>query len=280
MTPVEPVETPHADRAIRKERAAKSKPPVHVAVIGIGCGSPDHLTLEAVRILAGLDAVLLTDKRSGNDPLVEVRRAMIAEHAPQAELVVVDDPPRERRSDQVADQAAYEGAVTDWHAARARAYAEALQPFLGRTVGMLVWGDPAFYDSALRILDQVGDRGLPLTRHVVPGISAVSLLAARHGLVLNDIGSSVTITTGRRLAEQVAAGADNLLVMLNRHLDAANLPGDWSIWWAGNLGTEHESLVAGDLHTQAERIEAERDRLRATAGWVMDIYLVRRAGPN
>ena len=249
---------------------------VHVSVIGVGCGSPEHLTLEAVRALGELDAVLLTDKRRGDDPLVHVRERMLAEHAPDVEAVVVHDPPRERRADHVGDQASYEDAVEIWHAARASAYAKALEHYGDRRVGMLVWGDPAFYDSTLRILDRVAASGLPLDVTVLPGISALQLLAARHRLVLNEIGTSVTITTGRRLADEVAQGADNLLVMLNRSLDAGELDGEWRIWWGANLGTEHESLLHGDLHDLAPAIEAERDVVRRAAGWVMDVYLLRR----
>ncbi|AKU17807.1 precorrin-6A synthase (deacetylating) [Luteipulveratus mongoliensis] len=254
--------------------------PVHVSVIGIGCGSPDHLTLQAIRALGQLDAVLLTDKRSGEDPLVHVREQIVAEHAAQARSVVVHDPPRERRADHVGDQASYEQAVSVWHQARATAFAEVLATHVGRRVGFLVWGDPAFYDSTLRILEQVRSTGLGLTIDTIPGISAIQLLAARHGLVLNEIGTSITVTTGRRLADEVARGTDNILVMLNRTLDAASIEGDWQIWWGGNLGTEHESLLAGDLRENTPQIEVERDRLRTTAGWVMDLYLLRRTGPG
>lgn len=248
-----------------------------ISVIGIGCGSPDHLTVEAVRALGRLDAIVLTDKRRGDDPLVHVREQMLAEHASQAQAVVVNDPPRERRSDHVGDQASYGDAVERWHAARAHAYAEALAPQTDRHVGFLVWGDPAFYDSTLRILDRVAGSGLSLEVEVLPGISAIQLLAARHRLVLNEIGASITVTTGRRLAHEAANGGDNLVVMLNRTLDAAALPGDWQIWWGANLGTEHESLLRGELRALVPAIDAERERVRRAAGWIMDVYLLRRA---
>ncbi|MDE9365224.1 precorrin-6A synthase (deacetylating) [Luteipulveratus sp. YIM 133132] len=251
-------------------------PPVRVSVIGIGCGSPDHLTLQAVRALGSLDVVVLTDKRRGDDPLVHVRERMLAEHVAGVQTVVVHDPPRERRAEHVGDQRSYERAVEDWHDARASAYADALAPYRGRQVGFLVWGDPAFYDSTLRILGRVAAAGLPLDIEVVPGVSAVQLLAARHRLVLNDIGAPITVTTGRRLAEEADRGTDNIVVMLNRSLDAVELGDDWHIWWGANLGTAHESLLSGDLRTTAPQIDGERNRVRAAAGWVMDVYLLRR----
>ncbi|MEV8223806.1 SAM-dependent methyltransferase, partial [Dietzia maris] len=138
------------------------------------------------------------------------------------------------------------------------------------------WGDPAFYDSTLRILDRIAERGaLDLEVEVVPGISALQVLAARHRLVLHEIGGTVTVTTGRRLREVVAAGADNVVVMLNGDLPLDDLA-DWNIWWGGNLGDAGETLVAGRVGDVLPDLRAHRERLRDEHGWVMDVYLLRR----
>ena len=108
-----------------------------------------------------------------------------------------------------------------------------------------------------------------------PGISSLQLLAARHGIVLHDVGQALHVTTGRRLREAVESGQDNIAVMLNQALDLAGLD-DWRIWWGANLGTPHEALVAGRVGDVLAEIEALRDRTRDAAGWVMDIYLLRR----
>ncbi len=50
---------------------------------------------------------------------------------------------------------------------------------------------------------------------VIPGISAVQALAAKHKTSLNRIGESVEITTGRKLAEGFPDGADSVVVMLD-----------------------------------------------------------------
>ena len=69
------------------------------------------------------------------------------------------------------------------------------------TGAFLVWGDPTLYDGTLAILDDVHATGrVEFSVEVVPGISSVSALAARHGVALNRAGESVLITTGRRLA--------------------------------------------------------------------------------
>jgi precorrin-6A synthase len=172
----------------------------HVRVVGIGC-HPGQLTLEAREAIAGCDYVIAANK-GPDDPLLALRRAICADLG--VELVAVPDPPRDRD-----DPADYDGAVLDWHDARAAAYGSLLDRRPG-TVGFLVWGDPAFYDSTIRVVDRLG-----VPYDVLPGVSALSLLAARHRVVLHEVGRPVLVTTGRRLSAEVAAGHDNLVVMLD-----------------------------------------------------------------
>ncbi|WP_447645421.1 SAM-dependent methyltransferase [Nocardioides zeae] len=137
-------------------------------------------------------------------------------------------------------------------------------------------GDPAFYDSTLRIVDAVLERGaVAADVVVVPGISSLQLLAAAHRIVLHEVGQPITVTTGRRLREAVDAGADNVLVMLNASLELAGLE-DWTIWWAANLAAPSERLVAGRVGDVLDEVLAARAAARAEAGWVMDAYLLRR----
>jgi precorrin-6A synthase len=144
----------------------------------------------------------------------------------------------------------------------------------------LVWGDPALYDSTLRVLGQVAERGTVEFRvEVVPGISSVQLLAARFGIALHGVGAPVHITTGRRLAEGWPAGAgDDVVVMLDgrcafRDLDPAGL----TIYWGAYLGTADEILIAGPLGNVADEIVRRRADARTRKGWMFDTYLLRRA---
>ena len=244
-----------AGRACRDPRSA--------AVIGIGTGDPAHLSVAAVEALRGCDFVLAVSKRD-DDPLLEVRRRLCETY--DVPLVVVPDPSRDRD-----DPADYPGAVRDWHAARVEAFAAVLADRPGR-VGFLVWGDPAFYDSTLRLADDLG-----LEVEVQPGISAPQLLAARHGIVLHEVGRTMLLTTGRRLAGDVA-DHDNLLVMLDGRLACLVLPDPqcWQVWWGANLGTDSERLVAGRLDEVAPELREAREQAAAEAGWVMDTYLLRR----
>jgi len=244
-------------------------------VVGIGCGDPAQLTLEAVAALRGASYALVPRKRA-DDPLVAVRRAVLAAHAPDLPLVEVDDPVRDRSARVAGDTAAYEQAVADWHAARAAAYETVLEERDG-DVAFLVWGDPAFYDSTLRIVDAVLARGRVVADvRVVPGISSLQLLAAAHRIVLHEVGQAITVTTGRRLREAVAAGADNLLVMLNADLPLDGLD-DWTIWWGANLGAPTQRLVAGRVGDVVDELRTARTAVQEAAGWVMDCYLLRRS---
>lgn len=240
-----------------------------IRVIGIGAGGPDQVTVEAVAAMQSVAFFLAADK-GPSDPLLAARQALLVRHGVAGTPVIaVRDPERDR-----ADPADYQGAVADWHDARAAVYEQAMIDYDG-DVGFLVWGDPAFYDSTIRIVEKVLARGrIDAEWDVIPGISSLQLLAAKHRIVLHEIGQPITITTGRRLQEAVAAGAENILVMLNSRLDLAGLE-SWQIWWGANLGTAEERLVAGRVGEVQGEIEAARAAAKAAAGWVMDLYLLR-----
>jgi len=250
----------------------ESSRPRRIRVIGFGCG-PGQLTAEAVAALRSVDYVVAADK-GPEDPLLAVRREICAAY--DVELVAVPDPERDRD-----DPADYPGAVRDWHAARVAAYGDLLDGRPG-DVGFLVWGDPGFYDSTLRVVDRLaGARDLVVD--VVPGVSALQLLAARHRVVLHEVGRPLLVTTGRRLLAD-ARDHDNLVVFLDGDLTCRGLEGDWRIWWGANLGTPSERLVAGPLADApgvpgvVAALERAREQARAGAGWVMDTYLLRRPG--
>lgn len=248
---------------------------MRVLLIGIGPGDPDQVTVQAVRALNEVDVFLVADKQRGAEDLVAIREEICRRHVRgDYRVVEVADPPRDR------SPASYTRAVEDWHEARAAVYEEVLLGLAPgeRTVGFLVWGDPALYDSTIRVVDRILERGaVAFEVEVLPGISSVQLLAARHRIVLNRVGEPVTVTTGRRLVEAVAEGRDNIVVMLDGELCCAGLEGDWDIWWGANLGTPDEALVAGPLGAVLPTIQQRRNEAREGRGWVMDTYLLRRA---
>jgi len=206
-------------------------------------------------------------QKSDSDELLDVRREICRLHG-DVPLVAVPDPERDR--DAPRD---YAGAVADWHEARVSAYLDVLSSRPG-DVAFLVWGDPSLYDSTIRIVSSLAER-TELEYDVLPGISAPQLLAARHRIVLHEVGQPLHVTTGRRLREAVDAGLDNIAVMLNAGLDLAGLE-DWQIWWGANLGTAEEALVAGVVGDVLDDIEKTRAAVKDSAGWVMDVYLLRK----
>lgn len=236
---------------------------MRIRILGVGMG-PGQVTGEVAAALGEVDYVIAARKHD-DDGLLAARRTIAAAHG--VEVVVVDDPPRDRD-----DPADYPGAVRAWHRARVGAYEQVLRQ-RGGSAAFLVWGDPSLYDSTIRVVEQLAQR-LPLEWDVLPGISAPQLLAARHRIVLHRVGEPVHVTTARRLAADIATGQRNLLVMLGGSLDLAGLD-DWSIWWGANLGTDTEELVSGRVDEVLPTITAARERARARAGWVMDSYLLR-----
>jgi precorrin-6A synthase len=252
-------------------------------VIGMGPGHPDQITVQAVRALNRTDVFFRIDKGDARSGLNAARDEILKRHVDRPGYRVVDipEPPRDRSASLTAD--GYQGAVSDWHAARAELIAAAIDAELGpEGVGaFLVWGDPSVYDSMLRIVDRVLALGtVVFTWTVIPGVTSVQALAAAHRMPLNRVGEPIHITPARRLDGGLPDGLDSAVVMLDRGFTAAEFsePG-LSVFWGAYLGTADEVLVSGPLDEVADEITETRARLRGQHGWIMDTYLVRR-GPE
>lgn len=242
-------------------------------LIGIGPGDPRQITVEAVEALRRASVFFVLDKGAGKDELVCLRKVILERYRPEGgyRLVQVADPRRDTEADD------YTGAVHDWHRRRAALYARLISEDMGaEDIGaFLLWGEPGLYDSTLRILDLVRERGVALRLQVIPGISSVQALAARHQIPLNRIGEPLTVLPGRRLAEQ--GQVDNVVVMLDGHCAFATLEDPaLVIYWGAYLGTADEVLIAGPLQAVKARILEVRERERVRMGWIMDTYLLRR----
>jgi precorrin-6A synthase len=249
-----------------------------VFVIGIGAGNPDYITVQAINALNQVDVVFIIDKGQEKDDLVRLRRDICERYIKDKSYRMVEaiDPPRDRTP------ASYEPTVRAWHEQRAGIYERMIADELGddQCGAFLVWGDPSLYDSTLRIIDQIVARGaVGFDCEVIPGISAIQALAARHRIALNRIGRPVHITTGRRIADGLPDDVDDAVVMLDGDcaFKAIDDP-DIDIYWGAYLGTEDEILVSGPLRECAETIERMRADAKARKGWVMDTYLLRRRG--
>ncbi len=246
-----------------------------VLVIGIGAGDPSLVTVQAVEALGEVDTFLVFDKGELKADLAVVRQEVLRRFATAKpfRMLEVQDPVRDVRLP-------YEEAVARWHLERVVMFERVLLEEVtdGECVGILVWGDPSLYDSTLRIIDQVIARGRVAIEHtVVPGISSMQLLTARHRISLNQIGRSVLITTGRKLRLGLAEGVDDVVVMLDGETSFIDLVGQgFKIFWGAYLGSADEILIAGLLDEVADEIVRVRRETRRRKGWIFDIYLLRR----
>ncbi len=244
-------------------------------LIGIGAGNPDHITVQAINALGQVDVVFLAEKGEDTAELLRVRQN-VCERYMQARphrLVEIKDPERDRAP------AGYRSAVATWHEMRAELYERAIREELAEHEcgAFLVWGDPALYDSTLRVIERVASMNtVVFDWEIIPGITSIQALAASHRISWNGIGAPVHITTGRRLNEERLADGVTVLVMLDGQCAFKALDDDIDIHWGAYLGTPDEILLSGKLGDLRERIELTRTEARNRKGWIMDTYLLRK----
>jgi precorrin-6A synthase len=266
-------------------------------LIGIGAGDPEHVTVQAVAALGSVDVFFVIDKGLDKVDLTELRTEICERYIEhdRYRIVEIADPERDRAAP------AYRSAVQAWREQRA----ERLEEAIGRELAedgcgaLLVWGDPSLYDSTLAVVQRILARGqVAFEYEVIPGITSVQALAARHRIPLNRVGGEVRITTGRRLRERLsgaqqeladsdpadhgagqrAVGRDeDVVVMLDSECSFKALIGEEiDIYWGAYVGTSEEILISGRLDDVAQEIERVRARARERKGWIMDTYLLRR----
>lgn len=249
---------------------------IELILVGIGTGNPDHLTLQAIRALNGADLILIPRKGETKADLAELRHAICAEvlTSPSTRIVEFDLPVRD---DQTPD---YLRRVDDWHDAIADVWTRTILAETGRDgrVALLVWGDPSLYDSTLRIAGRLGS-AFDLSVTVIPGITSLQALTAAHAIPINEIGAPFIVTTGRKLREEGwPEGVDTLAIMLDgecsfRAIDPAGV----AIWWGAYVGMKEQIILSGPLAEVSASIVETRASARAAHGWIMDIYVLRRA---
>lgn len=251
-------------------------------LIGIGTGNPDHITREAEKAIRQADLILLPHKEDNKAELAQVRMTLLQHLSVDSSRIAHFDMPVRRQQGDDYDQQ-----VNEWHDAIAERWRACLSTHLpaghghesgherGR-VALLVWGDPALYDSTLRIASRLG---LAKTQvKVVPGITSMQVLCSAHGIALNDIGAPFLVTTGRQLREAAwPAGVDTLVVMLDGQCSYEQVvEPDVDIFWGAYLGMPQQILMQGRLAQVKADISARRQQARQQHGWIMDIYLLRR----
>lgn len=254
-----------------------------ILVIGIGAGNPDYLTIQAINALNQVDVFFIMDKGEAKQKLINLRREI-------CERYITNKSNKQYRfaeeiiPERVRGDVDYQAAVNDLNNEKQALF----EHFIGEELkedecgAFLVWGDPSLYDSTIRILDSILDSGrLEFKFEVIPGITSVQALTARHRIPLNRIGRSVEITTGRKLAaglstNSLSINADSTVVMLDAENTFKKIAdADVEIYWGAYLGTPDEILISGKLKDVADEIERVRKAAREENGWIMDTYLLR-----
>ena len=263
--------TSSATSLARSDRLLKT-----ILIIGVGAGDPDQITVQAVKALNRADAIFLLDKGPAKHKLGDIRREICRRHMAGRDFRFVDatNPERERDGDYLAG-------VSDLNARKQAVFERLIGEELrdGECGAFMVWGDPSLYDSTIRIIEAIEAKGaLRFDWEVIPGVTSLQALTARHRTTLNEIGGAVTITPGRRLGERLPEGIDDVAVMLdaeNAFLRLAD-DDDVEIFWGAYVGTPDEILVSGRLADVKEEIVRRRAQAREANGWIMDSYLLRR----
>jgi precorrin-6A synthase len=247
-----------------------------ISVVGIGSGDPEQVTVQAINTLNAVDVIFMMDKGEQKRELTDLRRDICDRYITRSSYRVVTaaDPPRDRAA------AAYRSAVDDWRSKRAEIYERLITDELGEQDhgAFLAWGDPAFYDSTVPVLDEVAARGtVAFELRVIPGISSIQALAARHRVSLTRTGRPLHITTGRLLAGGFPENADDVVVMLDAGCAFTEIDADGlEIYWGAYVGSKDEILMSGRADKAGPQIVAAREAARARHGWIMDSYLLRR----
>ena len=238
-------------------------------LIGIGTGSPAHVTLEGVTALREAAIILMPLKGCDKSDLAHLRQNIIAQSGTEAEVISFDYPQRD-------PALPYQDRVAAWHDEIAARWKAALaNTNKSGPVALLVWGDPSLYDSTMRIAERL----TPTPRiRVVPGITAVQALTAAHRIPLNTVDGPIQITTGRRLrdANTVPRGT-TMIVMLDGECSFQDLPNRDAlyIWWGAYLGSADQIVHHGRLSDVTHEIIQIRQKARAQHGWIMDTYMLR-----
>jgi precorrin-6A synthase len=247
-----------------------------ILIIGIGAGDPDYITVQAIKALNRVDVFFLMDKGPAKQKLRALREALCRQHIKDRayRFAEAKSPPRDTAP------ADYRASVDELNREKQGVFERMIADELadGQTAGILVWGDPMLYDSTIRNIEAIAAGGRHHIEYdVIPGITAVQALAARHKIPLNRIAEPVALTTGRKLAEGFPPGIDSVAVLLDGEDTYRRFAGqDMEIYWGAYLGTPDEILIAGKVTDVADEIHRRRAEARRANGWIMDTYVMRR----
>ncbi len=203
-----------------------------IAIVGCGPGSPQYVTKAACDAVAGADVLV------GSQRLID----LFPESPPDRIMVGGDIP----------------------------AVLQQMVPYLaaGRTVAVLVSGDPGLCSLAARVIRHFGRRQC----HVVPAVSSVQAAFAKAGLDWSD--ARIVSAHGREPKVDLAdLGRVDKIAVLAGTTDAIQ----WSAHVAEALRATHIVLLAENLTLDDERFrELTAEQLHETQASLLSIVLLIR----
>lgn len=145
-----------------------------IFIIGIGAGDPDHVTMQAVNALNEVDVFFIMDKGPSKAKLTELRKEMCCRYIKGTDYRFVEAASPEWTRGTENYRSTIEDLNRDKQAVFERLVAEELAD--GECGAFLVWGDPALYDSTIRIVESIARGGRrELDYEVIPGSSDLEI---------------------------------------------------------------------------------------------------------
>lgn len=251
-----------------------------IYLIGIGPGDPQYLTQQAVEIMRNVDVFFILEKGSEkNRELVRIRKGILERYLPDRNyrIVTAKIPDRSRGGKEFE---IYRGRVDSWRKQKAEILAGLIKDGMndGETAAILIWGDPSLYDGHIEILDYIlRQKKIDLEFEVIPGITSIQVLTARHKIPLNQIGEGIVITTSRGLKELLPSEVSNNVVLLDNYLTYRNFrETDLYIYWGAYLGSPDEIILSGKVNDILDDLIRTRNEAKKKKGWIMETYILRR----
>ncbi len=239
-------------------------------LIGMGTGNPEHLTIEGIKTLKKMDLILLPKKNNQKKELLNIRKHICKT------IIVKKTIIKEYNIPSRTQKKSYKESVNIWH----QKISENILKIIKKNhseknkLGFLIWGDPALYDSTLRIISNLK---IKYKLKIISGISSIQALTSAHSISLNEIGESVLVTTGRKLKGEMFKNSKSVLVFLDgeysfKFLDLKH----YYIWWGAYLGMKKQILIKGRLSEVYKKIISRKKKAQTVNGWIMDTYLLKK----
>ena len=126
-----------------------------IYLIGIGPGSPDYLTVQAINTMKKVDVFFFLEKEGQKD-LLKIRQEILEKYLEKGSYLIVTAkiPTRKRRK-------LYTEEVEIWRQQKAEVIFELIRDKMedDEIASFLVWGDPSLYDGQIEILQQIHKEG-------------------------------------------------------------------------------------------------------------------------